>query len=166
MLPAVFIGVMLAGIFSATMSTADSQILSCSAAITQDVMPRWNKSYAASKIATLGVAGLALLIALTADSGVFSLVLIAWSALAASLGPILLVRLAKRRLPTPLAMLMMAAGIATVVLWGASPWADSVFKALPGMVVPLVIYGLWSTLSGAARDTRTSEAAELRRELD
>lgn len=37
LLPSLLIGLMLAGLFSATMSTADSQILSCSAAITQDI---------------------------------------------------------------------------------------------------------------------------------
>lgn len=141
MLPPVLIGVMLAGLFSATMSTADSQILSCSAAVTQDIVPRWRQSYNASKAATLGVAALALVIALTATSGVFSLVLIAWSALGASLGPILLVRLANRPLSNGMAIVMMTSGLATVVAWGASPWADSVFKALPGIAVPLLIYG-------------------------
>ncbi|MCA9539419.1 MAG: sodium/proline symporter [Myxococcales bacterium] len=142
MLPPLLIGVMLAGLFSATMSTADSQILSCSAAVTQDVAPRFSQSYNASKIATLSVAGLALLIALTATSGVFSLVLIAWSALGASLGPILLIRLAHRPLSARLALVMMTSGIATVIAWGASPWADDVFKALPGIAVPLIIYAL------------------------
>ena len=142
MLPSLLIGVMLAGIFSATMSTADSQILSCSAAVTQDVMPRWQHSYAASKFATVGVAALSLLIALTASSGVFTLVLVAWSALAAALGPLLILRLAGQPLPTGLALLMMVSGVGTVFAWGASPWADSVFKALPGMIVPFVIYGV------------------------
>jgi sodium/proline symporter len=139
-LPAILIGVMLAGIFSATMSTADSQILSCSAAVTQDVFPRWQSSYFASKAATLSVAGLALVIALTATSGVFSLVLVAWSALAACLGPLLVVRLSGRPLPDWLALTMMASGLVTVFLWGGSDYADAVFKALPGMLVPSVIY--------------------------
>ncbi len=142
MLPSLLIGVMLAGIFSATMSTADSQILSCSAAVTQDIAPRWRSSYAASKLATLGVALLALIIALTASSGVFSLVLVAWSALAATLGPLLIVRLADKPLPNWLALTMIASGLATVFLWGASDWSDSVFKALPGILVPMLIYGL------------------------
>jgi sodium/proline symporter len=73
MLPPVLIGVMLAGLFAATTSTADSQILCCLAAVTQDAFPRWSQSYNASKAATLGVATLALVIALTATSGVFSL---------------------------------------------------------------------------------------------
>jgi sodium/proline symporter len=142
MLPPLLIGVMLAGLFSATMSTADSQILSCSAAVTQDIAPRWRRSYKASKFATLAVAGLALVIALTATQGVFSLVLVAWSVLGASLGPILLVRLARLPLPSWLGLTMMATGIVTVFLWGASPWADAVFKALPGLMAPLLLYML------------------------
>ena len=40
LLPEILIGVVLAGIFAATMSTADSQILSCSAAFTRDIIPK------------------------------------------------------------------------------------------------------------------------------
>ena len=152
-MPPVLIGVMLAGLFAATMSTADSQILACSAAITQDIAPRFSKSYSASKIATLAVGGVALLIALTASAGVFSLVLVAWSALAAALGPLLLVRLARQPLPTWLAMLMMATGVAVVFAWGASPWASSVFKALPGIMAPVALYAvywLWTRRGSAA----------------
>lgn len=157
LLPSLLVGVILAGLFSATMSTADSQILSCSAAITQDVFPRWGKSYAAGKIATLVVAGLALVIALTATSGVFSLVLVAWSVLGSTLGPILLVRLAKRPLPDWLAFVMMLSGLITVVAWGESPYSASVFKALPGMLVPLALYGLASvTLLRGKADTAES----------
>ncbi len=137
----ILIGVVLAGLFAATMSTADSQLLSCSAAVTQDIYPKWSSSLGASKLATLAVAGLALVIALTATSGVFSIVMIAWSALGASIGPVLLIRLAGRPLSSALAIVMMLSGLATVVLWGMSPYADIVFKALPGMLVPLIIYG-------------------------
>jgi sodium/proline symporter len=152
MLPSIFIGVMLAGIFSATMSTADSQILSCSAAVTQDMFPRWQESYTASKVATLSVAGVALVIALTATSGVFSLVLVAWSALAATIGPLLVVRLAKLPLPTPLGLVMIAVGLATVFLWGASDYAGDIFKAMPGMIVPLVVYGLYLAIVRPKKD--------------
>lgn len=140
LLPSILVGVMLAGIFSATMSTADSQILSCSAAVTQDMFPRWQESYTASKVATLSVAGVALAIALFATSGVFSLVLVAWSALASTLGPLLLIRLAKLPLPTPLGLAMIGVGLATVFLWGASDYAGDIFKAMPGMLFPLALY--------------------------
>jgi sodium/proline symporter len=148
MLPSVLVGVMLAGLFSATMSTADSQILSCSAALTQDIFPRWGQSYSASKWATLSVALLSMTIALTATSGVFSLVLIAWSALGATIGPVLVVRLAGAELSDRLAIAMMASGLATVMAWGASPLGDSVFKALPGFVVPFLVFGIARLLGG------------------
>src|SRR6056297_2921319 len=81
LLPEVFVGLALAGLFAATVSTADSQIIVCSGALTQDVRPEWKESYLASKIGTFSVTGLALAIALFAPEGVFGLVLIAWSAL-------------------------------------------------------------------------------------
>jgi len=145
-LPDVLVGLTLAGLFSATMSTADSQILSCSAAITQDVAPRFRHDYRASKISTLAVAALALGIALAANDGVFALVVGAWSALGAAFGPILLVRLARAPLPSWLAGAMMVAGPATVFAWGATPWSASLFRLLPGLLVPLALYGTWSAL--------------------
>lgn len=152
MLPSILIGLMLAGIFSATMSTADSQILSCSAALTQDIFPRWEHSYAASKVATLTVAGIALALALVADAGVFSLVLVAWAVLSSTIGPVLLVRLSGRPLPDGVALLMMAGGVATVLIWGSFPeLANSVYKALPGMAVPLLLYALCAPLLTRAK---------------
>lgn len=140
LLPAVLIGLTLAGIFSATMSTADSQILSCSAAITQDIAPQYRESYSASKVATLAVAVLALVIALVAKEGVFALVLGAWGALAATLGPLLLVRLAGKPLPDWLALSMMTLGLGVVFWWGGSEYADAMYKAMPGMLAPLLLY--------------------------
>src|SRR5690606_18251216 len=93
LLPEAAVGLVLAGLFAATMSTADSQVLACSAAITQDVFPRFDESRRASKVATLVVCALALTVALNANESVFRLVLIAWSALATTLGPVLVVRL-------------------------------------------------------------------------
>jgi sodium/proline symporter len=146
LLPGVLVGVMLAGLFSATLSTADSQILSCSAAVTQDLAPGLRGSVAASKLATLATTTFALWIALAADEGVFVLVLGAWSALGASLGPILLLRLAGAPLPAPLALAMMAAGLASVTLWDRSPLADDVFGLLPGLLVPFALYAAWRSV--------------------
>ena len=41
LLPDVAVGFLLAGLFTATISTADSQILSCTSALTQNFFPRW-----------------------------------------------------------------------------------------------------------------------------
>src|SRR6056297_939310 len=131
----------IAGLFAATISTADSQIIVCSGAMTQDVRPRWQNSYLASKLATFSVAGLALGIALYAPEGVFGLVLIAWSALGASLTPVLVLQLFGRPPGTATALAMMIAAVATVSFWHLSPWNDDVFKALPGAVAAVLVYG-------------------------
>ena len=96
-LPAILVGLVLAGLFSATMSTADSQVLSCSAALTQDIFSRWRDSYIKSKVSTLIVAVVVLCIALLAGESVFGLVAMSWSTLGAALGPLMVVRV--RRYP-------------------------------------------------------------------
>ncbi len=142
LLPAIGVGVLLAGVFAATMSTADSQILSCSAAVTQDVAPRWARSIIASKLATLAVTGLAVVIALSANQSVFSLVLGAWSALGAAFGPLLVLRVFAVRVGPRVALAMMATGVATVFAWSYAGLSDDVFELLPGMVAPLVVFAL------------------------
>lgn len=151
LLPNVLIGLTLAGLFSATMSTADSQILVCSGAITQDISPRWKNSYVASKCATLVVTALALSVALFAGQGVFSLVLIAWSALGAGLGPALLLRLFGVNLSSLTITLMMAAGVTTVVAWTMLGYDGDVFKLLPGMAASLAMWPLGSLLQRMAQ---------------
>jgi len=146
MLPQFFVGISLAGLFAATMSTADSQVIVCSGSVTQDVQPRWKDSYIASKVATIAVASLALSIALYAPEGVFGLVLIAWSALAASLGAVLLLRLFGLPYSTSAGVAMMSTGVATVVLWHLSPYNDDVFKALPGLAVAAAVYAGYRAL--------------------
>lgn len=146
LLPDVFVGLALAGLFAATVSTADSQIILCSGVITQDMLPRYKDSYMASKIATLSVMALALAIALAAPESVFDLVLIAWSALGATLGPVLLVRLWRAPLPSGAGIAMMAAGLVTVIAWHNSGLDDDVFKLLPGGIAAFVVYAVFRGL--------------------
>lgn len=140
LLPDVLIGLTLAGLFAATMSTADSQILVCSGAITQDINPNWKDSYIASKLATLAVTALALAVALFAGQGVFALVLIAWSALGAGLGPALILRLFHVPLSSLTAVLMMTAGIGTVIAWNFVGYDAAIFKLLPGMAASFSVW--------------------------
>lgn len=142
LLPEVAVGFVLAGLFAATMSTADSQVLACSAAVTQDVWPRYRASRKASKLATVGVCGLALALALAADESVFRLVLIAWSALATTLGPVLLVRLAGGRLMPGVGVSMMTAALVTTCAWYAAGWSDDLYEVLPGGLAALLVWAL------------------------
>jgi len=141
LLPNVLVGLVLAGLFSATMSTADSQLLSCSAAVTQDLFPRWRHSYGASKAATLGVASLSLVVALVDNDKVFAIVLDAWAALAATIGPVLVLRVFKKPVPAPVALLMIASGFLSIVAWHYSGYDGALYKLVPGLLVPFVVYG-------------------------
>lgn len=140
LLPDIFVGISLAGLFAATISTADSQIIVCSGAITQDINPRWKGSYLASKLATFAVTTFSLLLALFAPEGVFGLVLIAWSAMGASLGVILVLRVFDCALSLPVAFITMAAGVTAVTLWHFSPWKEDVFEMLPGAAAAFGAY--------------------------
>ena len=54
-----WVGLILASIFAATMSTADSQVLACTAAFTDDIMPEISQDHKKTKIVTLVVAAFA-----------------------------------------------------------------------------------------------------------
>ena len=140
LLPEVLVGIALAGLFAATISTADSQMIVCSGAVTQEIAPRWRESYLAGKLATLSLAAVALVVALSAPEGVFGLVLIAWSALGASLGPLLVLRVYGRPVSEGAALAMMGAALVTVALWHVSPLNDDLFKALPGALAAGAVY--------------------------
>lgn len=159
LLPGVLVGVVLAAVFAATMSTADSQLLSVSAALTQDIAPQYSESYMLSKVGTVTVTMLALVLALYADEGVFTLVLLAWSALGSTLGPLLIIRIFKQPLTDGVAVAMMVAGFATVVAWDQSPvLSGAIFRLMPGMLVPLLIYAFsWPWLRLRERRLESSE---------
>jgi sodium/proline symporter len=148
LLPDVFVGLMLAGIFAATISTADSQILCCSAALTQDMFPQFAKSYRWVKLGTLAVTAIVFSIALVGDRNVFFLVTFSWSALASGLGPLLIVRVLRQPINLAIALTMMGIGIGTALLWNQGLKLSGVTnEVLPGMVAGGLVYGIWAILT-------------------
>lgn len=140
-------GLVLAGLFAATISTADSQILSCTAAITRDFPWKAFRTYAATKLATVFVTALALAIALGRNESVFALVLIAWSALASAFGPLMIVYSLNRRPTEGLALTMMAVGLATVLGWRWLGWDQTVvYEVMPGMLSGLLAFAVGQAL--------------------
>jgi sodium/proline symporter len=144
----VLVGLVLAGLFAATMSTADSQVLSCSAAITQDLLPRPGAGHYYNKIGTVIVTLIVLAVAL-AGSSVFTLVVLAWSGLAASLGPLLVIRCLDRRVTSSTAIAMMIGGLLSVLGWKYGlGYGAGLNEALPGMLMGFVIYAIGSLFTG------------------
>lgn len=156
LLPAFFVGMILAGIFAATMSTADSLVLSCSAAITHDLLPRRLETTWELKAATAAVTLLALLIALSETRSVFQLVILSWSALASAFAPILTIYALGRRIGEAGAIAAMSAGVGVAVLWRALGWHEMVYEGMPGILAGL---GVALVLSETASERRAGAAA-------
>lgn len=149
LLPGVLVGAILAGVFAAVISTADSQLLSCSAALTQDLFPQASKSYKWAKIGTLTVTGVIVAIALVGDKSVFTLVALSWSTLGSTLGPLVVVRAWRLPLNSAVAIAMMVVAIAVTLIWRFGlNWSDSVFETLPAMVAATLIYAIYWGLVG------------------
>ena len=143
LLPAILVGIILAGIFSAVISTADSQILACSAALTQDLFPGMGRSYRLVKIGTLIVTAIVMAIALTSNKNMFALGVFAWSALASGLAPILILRVFRLPLSSSLGVTMMVVGIAIAAIWnGILGLSGSIYEVLPGMLAGFLVYGV------------------------
>lgn len=153
LLPPVLVGLVLAGLFAATMSTADSQILSCTAAVTRDLSFGRKPGYWVTKLATVGITALALLIALFASDNVFDLVLIAWSALGAAFGPLLILYCFKQKPNQFLAIAMIIGGVGTILLWRQWGYTDSIYEIMPGMLAGFAIFLLGKMIGLTIKDS-------------
>lgn len=163
LLPEVLVGLVLAGLFAATMSTADSQILACTAAITHDLLPKQLSGYLATKLATVFVTGVALTIALSGNQSVFALVLVAWSALASAFAPLLIVYALKQKVSEKLAIVMMLGGPIVMLLWRHFELTDIIYESAPGILSGLLIFLLGKLYCHLKKDssiTETVSAAE------
>ena len=145
MLPEAFVGLILAGLFAATMSTADSQVLSSGAALTQDIFPKFGKTRKNTKFGTLFIISFALGFAIFAQDrqNVFEIVTIAWSGLGASLGPLMILRSFGKEIGRKTALIMMISGVLMVLLWRYYfKLFGSLYEILPGLAVAFSIYGV------------------------
>ncbi|MFZ9737836.1 MAG: sodium/proline symporter [Prochlorotrichaceae cyanobacterium] len=142
LLPGIWIGIILAGLFASTISTADAQLLTCSAALTQDIFPQAKESFWAVRGGTLGMALLIFLIAIFSDDNVFVLATVGWASLGAALGPIMVVRAMEWPLSRNLGLAMIVTGISIALFWRFGlGFGNSVCEALPGMIGVSLVYG-------------------------
>jgi len=146
-MPAIGVGMILASIFAATMSTADSQVLACTAAITDDIKPEWREDHKTTKKVTLVVAAFATAISvgglyIPGGDSVFKLVVLAVYGLGSIFVPLLIIRWMGYKPDTTHSTVMMISAFTTVILWSMLPaimgWksvagADGIFPSVPGM---------------------------------
>ena len=123
-LPAIMVGVVMAGILGATMSSSDSYLLIASSAVSMNLFKGVFKKDATDKqimlvsrvtLIILSIAGI--IIALDEQSVIFTIVSFAWAGFGASFGPLVLFSLFWKRTTKPGAIAGMLVGTATVFIW-------------------------------------------------
>ncbi len=139
-MPAFGIGMILASIFAATMSTADSQVLACTAAITDDIKPEWRQDHKTTKKVTLVVALLATLVSvgglyIPGGDSVFVLVVLAVYGLGGIFVPLLIIRWMGYKPDTTHSIAMMIAAFVGVIGWSLLGFGgvDGIFPSVPGV---------------------------------
>lgn len=125
LLPSFTAGLFLAAVLAAIMSTADSQLLVTSSALSEDLYkPLINKKASekqlliVSRITVLVVAVISYIIALNPDSSVLDIVANAWAGFGASFGPVVLFSLFWKRMTKMSAAAGMIVGGVMVFIWG------------------------------------------------
>lgn len=123
MLP-VLAGIMLSGAVSAMMSTASSEIILCSSAVTEDIYPQYSKKKMTprkelwfNRIITLLVGLLAFGLALLVKDSVFGMVSYAWSGIGSSFGPALLLILFWKRVSAAGIIASLFSGTSGTIIW-------------------------------------------------
>ena len=147
MFPAFIAGMFLCGILAAAMSTADSQLLSASSAIGQDIFKGFIKKDASdktvllvSRLSVLVIAIIGLILALDESSSVFGLVSYAWAGFGGTFGPLILLALYWRRTTSAGAIAGLICGGVTVVVWhNLSGGLFNVYEILPAFIICLVV---------------------------
>jgi Na+/proline symporter len=147
-LPPVLFGVVVASIFAAIMSTADSQLLVAASAVVRDLYEKvWHRGETIpqrrlvlmSRATVLLLVLLAVGFGLAADQLVFWLVLFAWAGLGASLGPTSILALFWRRTTKAGVIAGIVTGTVTTVVWYLVPALKSrMYELVPAFLLALV----------------------------
>ena len=147
MFPSVISGVLLSAVLAASMSTADSQLLSAASAFASDVYnPVVRKKQASDRemlwvgrMVVLIIAVIALVIASNPNSGsIMSLVSNAWGVFGAAFGPSILLALFWRRFNFAGAVAGIVAGSLVDVLWLTFLSGTGVYELVPGFFAGLL----------------------------
>lgn len=147
----VLLGVVIASIFAAIMSTADSQLLVAASGIVRDIFQKILKKNEEiddrilviySRITVFILVVFALLVGLIASELVFWLVLFAWAGLGASLGPTSILALYWKKTTRTGIFAGLITGTLTTIIWYYIPFLKSMMYEL----VPAFILGTVTTI--------------------
>lgn len=167
---ALLAGVILAGILASTMSTADSQLLAASSAISQDMMVGTFKLKISSKTKMIAaratvvcIAILGVVFAWNPDSSVFRIVSFAWAGFGASFGPLVLFALFWKRTNKWGAIAGMISGGITVIAWHyLKGGLFDLYELLPAFIISSLFIIVVSLLTEKPEDEIVNEFEEVK----
>ena len=167
---AVMAGIILSGILAATMSTADSQLLTAASSVSQDLAQGFfgvkMQEKTAMRLARLTVAVIAVIgvvLAWDPNSSVFRVVSFAWAGFGAAFGPVMLFALFWKRANRQGALAGMLTGGAMVFIWKyliapmGGAWA--IYELLPAFAAASIVLVAVS-LATKAPDAQVVETFE------
>jgi sodium/proline symporter len=148
-LPSVLFGTVVASIFAAIMSTADSQLLVGASAVVRDVYEKVVRKGEAlpdrrlvvlSRLVVAVLVGVALLLGWVAEDLVFWLVLFAWAGLGAALGPPMILAVYWRRTTRAGVLAGVAVGAFTTIGWYLTPvLREMMYELIPAFLLAGVV---------------------------
>jgi sodium/proline symporter len=154
-----FTGIVLSAILAAIMSTADSQLLVASSAMTEDLYRAIFRRNASQKelvwvtrASVVIIAAAAFLIAINPESTVLGLVAYAWGGFGAAFGPLMILSLFWERMTHKGAIAGIIVGGLTVLIWKQfTGGAFDVYEIVPGFLfsaLSIVIVSLFDKKPG------------------
>ena len=170
---AIMAGIILSGILAATMSTADSQLLTAASSVSQDLMQGFMgmklSDKAAMRVARLTVVAIAVVgmfLAWDPNSSVFRVVSFAWAGFGAAFGPVVLFALFWKRANKWGALAGMLTGGAVVFIWkyliAPMGGAWSIYELLPAFIANCVVLVVVSLATPAPDKSVTDVFEEIR----
>ncbi len=136
-----FGGILLAAIFSAIMSTIDSQLLVSSSALSEDFYRKAIRKEASEREIVLVGRGcvviisiIALIMALDRDNTILGIVSYAWGGFGAAFGPLILFALFSRKTTWQSALAGMVTGTVVLVLWKQVGLSGTMYEIVPGFI--------------------------------
>ncbi len=169
---ALIAGLIIAGILASTMSTADSQLIAASSAVSENIIQdvfKINLSETAAMLTarlTLVIVGvLGVIIAWDPSSSVFNIVSFAWAGFGAVFGPATIMSLFWKRTNKYGCIAGMISGAAMVFIWkyGVRPMggAWNLYELAPAFLVALIFIFVVSLITPAPEEEITKEFDEV-----
>lgn len=162
----VLFGVVLASIFAAIMSTADSQLLVAASSVVRDVYEKiirknekvpQNQLVLYSRVVVFILVVISLVFGFLAEDLVFWLVLFAWAGLGAAIGPTSILALYWEGTTRSGIFAGLITGTVVTIVWYYIPvLKDSLYELIPGFLAALLATWLVSLFTTAAPDTKRS----------